>query len=251
MTDNPNLPAQVYQRPGTDLARPASGTSALGAEDIKLPRLKVCQHSSKAFKRGLVPYGAIYVAQGQDDEEPTVLAEHNGGVGELSGPVRAYILGVRPGYSYTDKSKELAGGPGRPYPDLNQVLNADPRNVQRVYDYTVVMPAYPDLPVQFLLKGLAGGQTAKAVNTRLKLAEAKGQDPSQIPFKLQSKKVEHPKGDFSATVMAVEQVPAKDVAKDLELVAELAALVGSGNVVVDEAPQPQAADAPADAPGLD
>lgn len=256
MTDTPNLPAQVHERPtGTAIGavRPASGTDALGAGDIKLPRMKVAQYGSKAVKRGHVPYGAVYVAHGQDDEEPTVLAENDGGIGELSEPVRIYILGVRPGYSYTDKNKDLKGGPGRDYPDLNDVEGSDPRNVQRVYDYTVVVPAYPDLPVQFLCKGLAGGQTAKTVNTRLKLAETKGLDSSQIAFKLQSKKVEHPKGDFAATIMAVEDVPAKDKAKDLELVAELAGLVGSGNVsVVEDVPTPQApTPAPADAPDLD
>lgn len=252
MTDSPNLPAQVHQRPtGTDLARPASGTSALGAGDIKLPRMKFAQHSSKAFKRGLVPYAAIYVAQSQEDEEPAVLVENENGIGELSEPVRVYILGVRPGYSYTDQNKDLKPN-GDVYPDLNLVLGKDPRNVRRTYDYTIVTPAYPELPVQFIMHGRWGGQTAKNVNTRLKLAEAKGLDSAHIAFKLQTKKVEDPKGDFCSAVMAVETVPAKDQAADLALVDELVGLVGGGAAVVEQAvaTAPQAPTTPADAPAL-
>lgn len=253
-----NLPEQVHGS-STEVAvraNPNSGFDLLDGSMIRLPRMKFAQMISRVVARELVPYGAVYVVTSQDDEEPSILRPA-AKLGELTKPLRFYVLGVRPGWSYTDLQGNLARtNPGRsgiaPYPDLTLVKDGDSKKVRRTYDYTLALPDYPELPVMFIMHGKWGGQSAQQINTRIKLLQSQGKDPSQFAFKLSSRKTEDAKGAFAAAVVGSMAVPAKDVEGDLALVASHLEILGANNVVIpDEDAEPSYNHAPVDAPSLD
>jgi hypothetical protein len=231
------LPEQVHTPRGTDVAtRPAADNSALDASDIRLPRLKVAQYMSKAVTRGLVAYGSMYLSNGQDDPEPVQLTQPGEG-DDLSEPLRFYVLSVRKGFSYTDTQGELGRTKDGSYPDLALVQGRDPRNVRRTYDYAVVIPSAPELPAMFLMHGAWGGQSAKAINTRLMLASSAGQPSEHVAFKIQTRKGENKKGPFTTALVTLDTSPASERADDLGLVDGFADLVRSGQAsVADEVP---------------
>jgi hypothetical protein len=220
------LPEQMHAPTSTAVAVSGGVNQGLDASDVRLPRLKFAQYMSKVVTRKLVPYSDIYVTQGAEDEEPVIVAEGTGELGKLSKPLRFYVHGEpRKGFSYTDPQNDLAISRDGSYPNLSLVKNQDPSNVRRTYDYLVTVPAYPDLPVMFLMHGKWGGQTAKQLNTRLVLAKSQGIDPSTIAFKLQTKPAEADKGPYSAAVIGIDKVAAKDKSKDQALVQQHAGLV--------------------------
>jgi hypothetical protein len=242
-----NLPEQMHAPTGTAVAqRAATSNTELDASDVRLPRLKFAQYLSKVVTAELVPYGAIYITTGPDDQEPITLAKPAGGIGKVGDPVRFYVLGVRKGFSYTDPQGDLSISQDGSYPSLSLVKNQDPSYVRRTYDYAITVPEFPDLPVQFLMHGKWGGQAAKNLNTKLLLAKSQGIDPATVAFKVQAKKQEADRGAYAGAVIGVDKVAAKDAAADAELVAQHQALVGAGAQPVPEGsePTPQAPDRP-------
>lgn len=221
-----NLPEQQYQR-GTDVARRQGASSdALDEGDIIIPRMKIGQKTS----RDVLEYGAVHVLESRDTMEPQQVAAAPA-AGELSDPVRFYVHGdPRKGWSWTPK-QEGGDWRGKDYPDLALVKDNDPRYVRRTYDYLLTLPEYPMLPVMFIMHGQWGGQSAKQINTQLLLNRQKGIESHTIAFKLQTKKTTSPKGGqdrpFVQAVVALDTVPAKDKAKDQELVESHRALIGS------------------------
>jgi hypothetical protein len=230
------LPEQLHA-PGAAVATRQQDNTELDSSDVRLPRMKLAQHLSRVVTDELVPYGAIYVVRDQDDNEPEVLAAPASAKGKVGDAVRFYVLAVRKGYSYTDPQGDLAISHSGQYPNLALVKGEDPRNVRRTYDYTLVLPTFTDLPVQFLMHGKWGGQAAKSLNTRLLLAKQQGVEPSSVAFKLQAKKAESDRGPYAAAVIGIDKVPAKDAAADAELVGSLAGLVGAAPVAPAEAPE--------------
>lgn len=236
---------------------PGVGFDALGAQDVRLPRMKFAQGISGAVTDRLVEFGAIYVAFGKDDPEPVTIAKP-GARGEAGPEVQFHVLGATPGWSYTDTQGDLGRVRPRqdgevPYPDLSLVKDSDPRNVRRTYDYLLSVPDYPDLPVMFLMHGKWGGESSKTINTRIKMAQVGGKNPSELTFAISAKGTKSDKGAFMQSQVRLVELKAKDLAAHRELIEFHLALVGSGaNVVVaeDEAPRATTGEQPA-APSLD
>lgn len=252
MSDQSTLPAQMHAPGSAVAARPqAAGNDTLDANDVRLPRLKLAQMISKAVENGVVNYGDIFVSHGQDDMEPVVLAE-GPKKGDLSSPpVIFYVLGVQKGYSYSDPNGRLGRTLDGSYPNLSLVKGQDPKNVRRTYDYLLVVPEYPDLPVKFIMHGAWGGQAAKSLNTRLVLAQQKGIPQHEVPFKLQVQKTENDRGAFARAIVAPADVPAKDREAHQALVQDFLGLVASANVSAVDDDVPVATAEPVDAPSLD
>lgn len=239
-----NLPEQVH-RHGTDVVPASAGGAGLDARDILLPRMKIGQKTS----RDVLEYGGVYVLASRDDMEPELLAKPPAS-GDLGASVRFYVLNdpVK-GWSWTPA---VEGGEWRSqeYPDLRLVKEQDPRNVRRTYDYLLTLPAYPALPVRFIMHGQWGGQAAKQLNTQLLLARQKGIESHTLAFKLQAKKTSSPKAGqerpFIQAVVGLDKVPAKDKAADLELVEGHLGLVGNAATVrtVDDEDTVQGSTAP-------
>lgn len=245
-----NLPAQMHSPTGTAVAtRTAQDTHTLDANDVRLPRMKLAQLSTKLVEAGVATYGQVFVAYGQDDLEPVVLAEAPKAQGELGPEVLFYVLDVEKGYSYTDPNKRLGRTQDGSYPDLSLVKDGDPRNVRRTYDYTIVLPgAFEDLPVKFIMHGQWGGQAAKSMNTRIALANRKGVAMHEQPFKLQVKKTQNDNGAFAQAIIAPATVTAKDRKAHAELVGSFLDLVQGGvSAVEDDVP----AAAPTAQPSID
>lgn len=243
-----NLPAQMH---GTDVATtaPAAATDTLDSNDVRLPRLKLAQLMNTQVENGAAAYGDVIVVHGQDDMEPAVLAKApKDGLGP---EVIFYVLGVTKGYSFTDANNSLQRTPDGSYPNLALVKGQDPKNVRRTYDYLLVVPDYPDLPVKFIMHGAWGGQAAKSLNTRIVLAQQKGVAMHEQPFKLQVRKTKNDKGSFLQAIVAPAQLPAKDVRAHQSMVEDFIGLVGSANVSVAEDDVPAASTTPVDAPSLD
>lgn len=255
MSTAANLPEQAYSRPGTVATTNPQHDDGLDAGDILIPRMKLAQKISGVVDNELVEYGAIYVASGSDDMNPQTIAKA-AGKGDVGPAVRFYVHGEpRKGWSWVRDDKSLGRGPQ--YPDLRDVKGQDPRNVRRTYDYLVTLPAYPDMPVRFLMHGQWGGQAAKQINTQLLLNRQRGVETHTVAFKLQARKTSSPQGGqerpFVQAVVGLDKVPAKDKAADAALVESHRALIGaSANVseVPDEAPPARGATA-TDAPSLD
>lgn len=246
-----NLPEQMHAPSSTAVAtRPAQSNSnhELDANDVRLPRLKIAQLSSKAVEAGVVTYGDVFVTYGEDDMEPTVIAKAPKAKGELGPEVLFYVLGLTKGYSFTDPNGRLDRTRDGSYPNLSLVKGQDPRNVRRTYDYTLVLPgSFEDLPVKFIMHGSWGGQAAKSMNTRLSLAQNRGQKWEETPFRLQVKKTENDKGAYSQAIIAPAQVTAKDEKAHADLVEQFIGMA-TAQAVEDE---PAPAATPVDAPSLD
>lgn len=252
-----NLPVPAYQ-PGAVSGQNQSGAvvgyDALGSGDIRLPRMRFGQYMSAAVKRKLVEFGSIYVSKSQDDPDAVTLGEAT--QGDDSKPVRFYVLGVRPGWSYTDPQKKL----GRtrpdprtgiaPYPNLSLVKDNDPANVRRTYDFTISVPDYPALPVLFLLHSKWGGQAATQLNTDIKLSQQQGIDPGHVAYQVTARQTSSDSGEFAGAIVGRAKVSAKQEQADRAIVESHRELLGSGvNIIVDEEGDEQAG--PVDAPPLD
>lgn len=227
-----NLPVQAHGSQVANRNYGGSDSAELDADDILIPRLKVGQKTSKVVDDRGELYGALYVLRSRDDLDPTVLAEAPA-KGEIGKEVRFYVHGLpRKAWSWTRPDKSL--GRGQEYPPLSDVEGGDPRKVRRTYDYLVTLPDFPLLPVRFLMHGAWGGQPAKQMNTDLVLARQMGQESSEIAFRLQVRKTSNSQGGqeqpYSQVLVGQAKLTKAEKAKDQELVARHAALVGSGNV---------------------
>lgn len=252
-TETPNLPEQMYQRPGTAVAT-VNSDEGLNRGDILIPRMKLGQKTS----RDVLAYGGVYVLTSRDDMDPQLLASPAAS-GELGDPVRFYVHGDPiKGWSWKPAQK---GGEwrGRDYPDLRLVEEQDPRNVRRTYDYLITLPEFPMLPVMFIMHGQWGGQAAKMINTQLLLSRQKGLESHTIAFKLQAKKTSSPRDGqerpFVQAIVAVDAVKAKDKTADLELVESHRALIGAERhnlrTVEDSDGEAQGSATATEAPSLD
>lgn len=249
-----NLPEQLHQ-PVTAVGRPYGGSNsaALDADDILIPRMKLAQLISRVVSDRLVDYGAVYVSTSREDMEPEVIAPAPKGKDSLGDEVRFYVHGdPRKGWSWRQPDGQL--GRGTSYPNLALVKDHEPRNVSRTYDYLVTLPAYPLMPVRFLMHGKWGGTPAKYLNTQLLLARQQGLDSSEVAFKLQTRLTSNPKNGmeqpFVAAVVGKADVKAKDREADLDLVRQHVELIGSAaNVRELDDEDVQAAPAP-DTPDL-
>lgn len=227
-----NLPAQIHGSQVAERGYGGSDSAELDADDILIPRLKVGQKTSKVVDDRSDLYGALYVLRSRDDLAPTVLADAPP-KGELGKEVRFYVHGLpRKAWSWTRPDKSL--GRGQNYPLLSDVEGGDPKKVRRTYDYLVTLPDFPLLPVRFLMHGAWGGQPAKQMNTDLMLARQMGQDPSEIAFRLQTRKTSNSQGGqeqpYTQVLVGTATLSKAEQKKDRELVLRHQALVGTGNV---------------------
>lgn len=251
MSDS-TLPEQMHRRPGTEVVARGDASASLDAGDILIPRMKIGQKTS----RDVLDYASISVLASRDDMEPEVLAAPPGKGETVGTPVRFYVQ-ADPIKGWSWKPAEEGGTwRGKDYPDLRLVEGNDPRNVRRTYDYLLTLPAYPMLPVRFIMHGAWGGQAAKQLNTQLLLMRQKGIESHTVAFKLQARKTSSPSGGqerpYVQAVVGMDTVPAKDKANDLELVELHRSLVGAAASVrtVDDEDTTTSAPATA-APSLD
>ncbi|MGH9961221.1 MAG: hypothetical protein ACREBC_29540, partial [Pyrinomonadaceae bacterium] len=94
-----NLPAPIHEREGsTALAAPSAQPSfEISGEDIRPPRLKVCQDP----KTQAASFGDVFVQDSTDDPNPTIIQENNVGgqggvpIGDLTEPIRFYAHASR------------------------------------------------------------------------------------------------------------------------------------------------------------
>lgn len=242
-----NLPEQVHQRPGTDLAHAAAGGSGfeIGGEDIRPPRLKVCQDP----KTQAAGYGDIFVQDSKDDPTPTILQDNSKlPKGQLSEPIRFYALSSRRGVNFKMPEHPDATYNGMVlgpwHTTVAQFLATFPhrinaKDVYRKYDFVLSVPDFPELPVQFLLASSAGGGAASELNKLIALLQREGKDPTGVPFALQVRSVD--KGDytFMKSFITLADVPASVIEDDLEILNEHRALAPQA-VLSDDAPEGEA-----------
>jgi len=252
VTDGPNLPAQVHTREaGTAVAvsqAPGAGQFEIGGEDIRPPRLKICQ-DPKTQPAG---FGDLFVQDSKDDPHPSIIQDNSGlSRGELSEPVRFYALSSRRGVNFRMPSHPDAGyngmvlGPwGVTVPQFLATFphRIEPKDVYRKYDFVLSVPDYPELPVQFLLNSSAGGPAAAELNKLIRMRQQRGEDPTVVPFGLQVRQVD--KGDYTffKVYIGLADVPASTVEEDQAIVEEHKSLLPNA-VLVDEAPEGEASEA--------
>lgn len=244
-----NLPEQAHQR-STAVATVASDDPyALDQSMVQLPRLYLAQYQTKAFKRHLVEFGAIFTGIGSEDASPTVLAEAKE---PLTDPVRFYVHRLQQGFNYAEDPNDLKnltfGRRGLTYGEALAFVDGDPRRVFQKVDYTLTIPSYPVLPILFLMTGRWGGQPSRWINTQIGIAKQEGKNPRDIAFAIQARQTHNDKGDFVEAVVGIADVKARDKAKDLEIVERHADLLSTVAVVdpgeADSAPAPDTTDAP-------
>lgn len=184
----------------------------LTAEDIALPRLHVCQFSSKAFQAKLVDAGEIYSSVGQDDQDPETLAQ----------PLRVHVIGMRKGKSFAEDG------------ELQRFDFDDPdapAGAWVTYDYSMVLPDYDaTTPYKFLLTKSAT-PAARQMNAVLIRAS---RPLYEIAFEITTDARENPKGKFWVPRVKVVEATqeASEIAGQLyELITPQGAeaAMGSGN----------------------
>jgi hypothetical protein len=254
MADTPNLPDPVHNREqGTALAVPQAPTGfEIGGEDIRPPRLKICQDP----KTQNAEFGDVFVQTSKDDPSPVIVQKNKGlGKGELSEPLRFYAHASRRGVNFYMPEHPDAGFNGMVlgpwHTTVAQFLATfphaiDPTKVYRKYDFVLTVPEYPELPVQLLLASSAGGAAAAELNKLIRMLQNKGQDPTEVPFQLQIRSTQNAKGTFFKSFIGLGQVDAATVAADQEIVQEHALLLPNARLVDEDASNEpvQATDAP-------
>lgn len=240
-----NLPEQVH---GGGAVAVQDDPYALDQSMVQLPRLYLAQYQSKAFKRHLVDFGAIFTGIGAEDANPVVLAEAKE---PLTDPVRFYVHRLQQGFNYAedpDNPKNLTfGRRGMSYGEALAKVGGDPRRVFQKVDYTLTIPANPVLPVLFLMTGRWGGQPSRWINTQIGIAKEEGKNPRDIAFQIQARQTHNDKGDFVEAVVGIANVSAKDRKSDLAVVerhANLLATVSVADTDYDAPEQPDASNAP-------
>jgi hypothetical protein len=224
-----NVPALAYN-PAQELT----------AEDISTPRVKIAQGLSQVVADGTVPLFAIYSSVGQDDQSPNVLVKPLDSAG-----LRFYVIDLRKGFSYKDTRDELQSSRDGSYPDLSLVLDGEPKNVSRTFDYTIVVPDHDTFLPYKLLLTRTGQQAAKAINHQLLLASMQEVDSGHVPFVVKVLKRQNDKGTFGVPSVSVADVPAVQLKKDIELVDKLRSRVAPSH------PTPTPSAPAIEAPALD
>lgn len=190
--DNSVVPAHSY-----------GGNFEFDAKDIKLPKLKLGQKSSRGVE---VPFGCVYTTMGQDDPEPQVLYK----LGDKDGVV-FHVVGRRKGMSWTE------GG------ELRSTFYNDPEAPPEAwvtYTYTVFIKGEESLPFDWLLTRSAS-QAAKQINLILMQHQVRGLG-HEVAFELSTKEKENDKGKWVVPqVRVVEADPA-----DIEAAASFARFMG-------------------------
>jgi hypothetical protein len=143
-----------------ELVSPVSqGRGGLSAKHVTLPRLYKGETSGNAFKAGLVKQGTIYVAQGNDDPDPEVIASKPFTDDSEGDTVRMHVLAVKLGLSRKQ--------PNRPLETWEYNDPSAPLDARETFDYTVVLPDVdPEIPVRVLMSSTST-KTAKRMNFTL------------------------------------------------------------------------------------
>lgn len=229
-----NLPEQAHN-PGSAVAvRGQQDPYAIDQSMVKLPSLYLAQYSSKAFKARRVSFGAIYVGLGAEDPAPVVVGDSDGE--SLSKPVRFYVHGVQPGYQVVDDDAPYGKRTlrlGTPYPEALAEVGLDPRKVFQQSHYTITVPAYPLLPVRFIMGSRWGGNAARWVNSQIQIARMQEQNPLDLVFQVQTRPTSNESGEFVDAVVGFATLKAKDAAADKELVEKHAEALASAPVIAD------------------
>lgn len=245
-----NLPEQAHQRGTAVAVRTQDDPYALDQSMVQLPRLYLAQYQTKAFKRKLVDFGAIFTGIGAEDASPTVLAEAKE---PMTDPVVFYVHRLIQGFNYAENDNDLKdltfGYRGMTYGEALAKVGGDPRRVFQKVDYTLTIPSYPVLPVLFLMTGKWGGQPSRWINTQIGIAKQEQRNPLDIPFALQARQTHNDKGDFVEAVVGIANVKASERKKHQEVIARHAELLASTTTVAPEESDYQAPDTSA-APSL-
>lgn len=207
-----------------DLVRPAGPKMDLAPEDISLPRLYVGQYSSKAVKNQKqtgVEGGDIFLANGPDDPEPTVLWKYDV---EGNGGVLLHVLGLERRKSYSNQADGI---------ELTSWDFDDPdahSKAWTTYNYTVCLPETEDgnmVPAKFLLTK-TGRQTARTINTEIVTNEAKG--PAYcLAFRIFSAFRQNPKGDYWVAMVRREEA----VEANIDMAQNLAVQMSGASADID------------------
>ncbi len=214
-----NLPEQVYQRGTAVAVRDAANPYDLDSNDVILPRLRIAQYQSDVFKRKLADYGDLVVTIGKEDANPIVVAK---GGEPMSAPLVFYVHRIGKGFNYREDPAQtnLTFGPlGGTFQQALAFTQGDSRRVFQKHDYVITIPAYEDLPVQFLMTSKWGGPAAKWMNTQIGILLQRGTSPLKTPFQVQSRPTHNDKGDFAEAIIGIAAVKAREKAQHAELVA--------------------------------
>lgn len=230
-----NLPEQAHQQSTAVAVRPEDNPYALDQSMVTLPRLRIAQYQSKAFKRKLVEYGDLYVGIGQEDQNPVVVAKQADPLGEA---LVFYVHRIERGFNYAEDPtdlKNLTFGPlGGTFAEALTHTGGDPRRVFQKIDYTLTVPAFAALPVKFLMTGRWGGNASRWMNTQIGILLQEGKRPLEQPFIIQTRQTHNDKGDFTEAVVGFGDVKGKEIAAHTELVEKHAALLAVTSVVSDD-----------------
>lgn len=225
------LPAQAHSTAVAQVS--ASEDYQIDSSMVKLPSLYLAQFSSKAFKARTVDFGDIYVALGAEDPEPVVVGKASE---PLSEPTRFYVHRVAPGYQVKDESAPYGKRslrPGTPYGEALMEGGADPRNVFLQTHYSLTIPAYPLMPVRFIMGSRWGGSAARWINSQIAIARQKGEAPLNLAFQIQTHPTHNESGDFVDAVVGFAKVSAKDAGADHELILAHQDLLSTANIQPD------------------
>jgi hypothetical protein len=241
-----SLPEPVHTREQSQaLAVPQAPTGfEIGGEDIRPPRLKICQDP----KTQAATFGDLFIQDSKDDPHPTIIQDNSKLTkGTLSDPIRFYALASRRGVNFHMPEHPDAGFNGMVlgpwHTTVAQFMAVfphaiDPQKVYRKYDFVLTVPDFPELPVQFLLASSAGGAAAAELNKLIRMAQQRGEDPTEIPFALQVRQVDKGEYTFMKAYINLADVPQEQVASDLEIVEEHRSLLPRATLA-DEGQEPE------------
>jgi hypothetical protein len=183
-----------------------SASEIIGAEDIAIPRMTVAQATSQAVQDGLVPSGAIFIAQDANDPEPVIVHQPDAKTGVLVHPIT-----LRKQWVYDEAGE---------FRVVDYLAEDVPQDAQLAYNFALLVPEYDaELPVSLMLKGTAT-QTAKKFCLAIKRAEPA--PPWTTAFRLTTIPRQNDRGRWHV----VQATSAEPDAKHVEQAAALAAMLG-------------------------
>lgn len=146
-----------------DLA-PTPATT-VGFEDIAPPSLYIAQRTSAAVDLDVVSYGDLFIAQGSDDVEPTVMWKS----GSSDEGVLFYPLHMFKTWTFSDGNnlQSWAWGNGVPPQEALEVVEADDNKhpLFRTYNYVTFIPEYDEeMPVYFRLNSKSQRPAVNKIN---------------------------------------------------------------------------------------
>lgn len=177
----------------------------IGGADVALPRVYIGQSSSDQVQDGRVKFGDIFVALGQDDPEPVVVAEV-----DTDDELLFHVLGMKRGKSVSHDGKL----------DLYQYDDPNaPAEAWVTYNYVVALPEVDEnMPFKMLW---TRSQTPAAKQLNLVLAKNGSRGPAWInAFRVKTAFRSSEKGRWYVPIVRpVEADPA-----NVEIAANLAAI---------------------------